>query len=62
MEKKARVSKTFAQPPAGSQPEREGTRMHGKPCGVRFASDEDFRKAHRKTGSLHAELFRRLAE
>jgi hypothetical protein len=34
----------------------------GKPSGTRTASDERFRKAHRKTSTLHAGLFRRLAE
>jgi hypothetical protein len=32
------------------------------PPNVRYASDEAFEKAHRKTTLLHAELFRRLAE
>jgi hypothetical protein len=36
--------------------------MNGKPAGVRYASDEQFKKAHRKTSALHAGLFRRLAE
>jgi hypothetical protein len=63
VEKKAtRVSKTVVQPPAGSMPEGGATRMNGKPSGVRFASDEEFRKAHRKTSAQHAGLFRRLAE
>lgn len=63
MEKKAtRASKTAVHPPAGSLPEGGGTRVNGKPSGVRFASDEQFRKAHRKTSAQHAGLFRRLAE
>jgi hypothetical protein len=33
-----------------------------KPSGIRYASDERFREAHRKTSALHAGLFRRLAE
>jgi hypothetical protein len=32
------------------------------PPNVRYASDEAFEQAHRKTTLLHAELFRRLAE
>jgi hypothetical protein len=30
--------------------------------GIRYASDERFREAHRKTTRLHAGLFRRLSE
>ncbi|HXM43853.1 MAG TPA: hypothetical protein VN924_21650 [Bryobacteraceae bacterium] len=33
-----------------------------KPAGSQYASPERFREAHRKTSSLHAGLFRRLAE
>jgi hypothetical protein len=33
-----------------------------QPARVRTASDEQFRKAQRKTSALHAGLFRRLAE
>jgi hypothetical protein len=33
-----------------------------KPPAIRYASDERFREAHRKTSALHAGLFRRLAE
>jgi hypothetical protein len=46
--------------PAG----RSGTedRADEKPPGIRYASDERFRAAHRKTSALHAGLFRRLAE
>jgi hypothetical protein len=35
---------------------------NGKPPAARHASDEQFKKAHRKTSKLHAGLFRRLAE
>jgi hypothetical protein len=37
-------------------------RGNGKPPAVRYASEEEFKKAHRKTNKLHAGLFRRLAE
>lgn len=51
-----------AQPPADSTPQDREVRVNGKPSGVRYASDENFRKAHKKTTRQHAELFRRLAE
>jgi hypothetical protein len=37
-------------------------RVEQKSPGVRYASDRQFREAHRKTSALHAGLFRRLAE
>lgn len=37
-------------------------RVHREPSNVRYATHERFSKAHRKTSSLHAGLFRRLAE
>jgi hypothetical protein len=54
--------KTVTQAPSGSKPEGDETRGNGKPSGVRTASDEQFKKAHRKTSTLHAGLFRRLAK
>jgi hypothetical protein len=39
----------------------EETRLNGSPA-VRYASEEQFRKAHEKTSKIHAGLFRRLAE
>jgi hypothetical protein len=33
-----------------------------KASDIRYASDQQFREAHRKTSALHAGLFRRLAE
>jgi hypothetical protein len=39
----------------------EETRLNGKPA-VRYASDEQFRKAQEKTSKDHAGLFRRLAQ
>jgi hypothetical protein len=44
----------------GQQPSEE-TRLNGKPA-VRYASDEQFRKAHEKINKTHAGLFRRLAQ
>jgi hypothetical protein len=52
--------KTVSKPPVPSAPEE--SHVNGKPCGVRYASDEQFKKAHQKTGTLHAGLFRRLAK
>ena len=40
----------------------EGGRVDQKPSEVRYASDQRFREAQRKTSTLHAGLFRRLAE
>jgi hypothetical protein len=48
--------------PVYSKPEREQARANGKSSSVRYASDEQFAKAHRKTSALHAGLFRRLAK
>jgi hypothetical protein len=39
----------------------ETPRKNGPPS-VRYASDEQFKKAHEKTSKLHAALFRRLAQ
>jgi hypothetical protein len=39
-----------------------GDRVIERPSNLRYASAERFREAHRKTSSLHAGLFRRLAE
>jgi hypothetical protein len=47
--------KVLAQQPS------EEARLNGKPA-VRYASDEQFRKAHEKTSKIHAGLFRRLAQ
>jgi hypothetical protein len=58
----SRDPKIVTQPPAASNPEDDETRGTGKPSGVRTASDEQFKKAHRKTSTLHAGLFRRLAK
>ncbi len=46
-----------ASPPASTEP-----KPNGKPVGIRYASKEQFAKAQRKTRTLHAGLFRRLAE
>jgi hypothetical protein len=39
----------------------EDTPKNGEPP-VRYATAEQFKKAHEKTSKLHAGLFRRLAE
>ena len=39
----------------------QDTRQNGKPA-VRYASDEQFSKAHKKALKTHAGLFRRLAQ
>ena len=36
--------------------------VNGKPSSVRTATEGQFRKAHRKTSTEHAGLFRRLAK
>ena len=52
--------KTAGQSPV-RQKDREG-RANEEASNMRYASDERFREAHRKTSTLHAGLFRRLAE
>lgn len=49
-------------PPTDSKPDGSEARVNGGPPAVRYASDEQFEKAHRKTSKLHAGLFRRLAK
>jgi hypothetical protein len=43
------------------KPQREAP-GNGEAPAVRYASGEVFKKAHGKTGKLHAGLFRRLSE
>jgi hypothetical protein len=50
--------KEVSPPPPGL--ERGEARVNGTPSGVRYASDEQFRKVQRKTSAQHAGLFRRL--
>ena len=52
--------KTTGQSPVGGK-DRED-RVIEEASNVRYASDQRFREAHRKTSALHAGLFRRLAE
>jgi hypothetical protein len=52
------LEKVVKQPP---KPESNAAE-NGKPPVVHYASDAEFKKAHRRTGKLHAGLFRRLAE
>jgi hypothetical protein len=52
--------KTAGQSPA--RREEKEDRVDEKVPGIRYASDERFKEAHRKTSALHAGLFRRLAE
>ena len=51
---------TAGQPPVSGK-DRED-RVNEKASNIRYASDQRFREAHRKTSTLHARLFRRLAE
>jgi hypothetical protein len=44
------------------EPKDRKGRENEKSSGIRYASDERFREAHRKTSTLHAGLFRRLSE
>jgi hypothetical protein len=39
-----------------------GARLNDNQSGIRYASEEEFKKAQRKTTKLHAGLFRRLAK
>lgn len=52
--------KTAAQ--SSIEPEDRKGRENGNSSGIRYASEERFREAHRKTTTLHAGLFRRLSE
>lgn len=47
---------------AGQSPVGKEDHVDEKAPGIRYASDERFREAHRKTSALHVGLFRRLAE
>lgn len=44
--------------PESVQPRVKGTQARG----IRYATDEQFKKAQTKTSTLHAGLFRRLAK
>jgi hypothetical protein len=57
-----RDPKTARKPHTGSKLEGGETRVSGRPSAVGTASNEQFKKAHRKTSTLHAGLFRRLAK
>jgi hypothetical protein len=46
---------------SGTTPAAEEMRQNEKPT-VRYASDEQFNKAHKKAMKVHAGLFRRLAQ
>jgi hypothetical protein len=52
--------KTTGQSPVSGK-DREN-RVNEKTFKIRYASDQRFREAHRKTSAVHAGLFRRLAE
>ena len=62
MEKEFTGKSKKAVPPTSSEPIAAEVPANGKPSGVRGASDEQFKKAQRKTSALHAGLFRRLGE
>jgi hypothetical protein len=48
--------------PLGTKQQGGEARGDEKSSEIRYASDELFERAHRKTSTLHAGLFRRLAE
>jgi hypothetical protein len=54
--------KDVPQPPLQPKSECGETPLNGPPPAIRYASDEKFEQAHRKTSTLHAGLFRRLAK
>ena len=63
MEKELTGEPETVSAPSGSPESESGeTRDNGTAAGIRYASDEQFQKAHRKTSALHAGLFRRLAK
>jgi len=59
MEKEVTRKRESVTPPP--QPASEETRTNGE-ASLRYATDEQFRKAHAKTRKAHAGLFRRLAQ
>jgi hypothetical protein len=52
--------KTSGHSPVSGKPGED--RANDKAPTIRYASNQRFTEAHRKTGTLHAGLFRRLAE
>jgi hypothetical protein len=48
--------------PQAAEPKIQEEQANGKTSGVRTASKQQFDKAHRKTSTQHAGLFRRLAK
>ena len=62
MKKEAAKKPKSVTPPERSEPETAEVRANGERSGVRYASDEQFKKAQSKTSTLHAGLFRRLAK
>jgi hypothetical protein len=58
MNEPTHISRSLAQ----SETEAAGVRVNGEPSGFRYASDDQFRKAHRKTSALHGGLFLRLSK
>jgi hypothetical protein len=60
MEKEVTREPNNVKPPA-TQPASVDAPTNGKHT-VRYASDEQFKKAHKKTSKAHAGLFRRLAQ
>jgi hypothetical protein len=52
--------KTTGQPPVSEKDCED--RVSEKPSNIRYASEERFKEAQRKTSALHAGLFSRLAE
>jgi hypothetical protein len=54
---------TVSPPPVPSAADSGKPRKNGTPSVIpQYASDEQFAKAHRKTSTQHAGLFRRLAK
>jgi hypothetical protein len=56
------TSKKLQFTPPAVEPRIRQTPVNEKTPPVRTASKEEFDKAHRKTSTLHAGLFRRLAK
>jgi hypothetical protein len=62
MDKKTSKDATPVPAEAPSNAKEEAPPVNGKPAGIRTASEEQFKKAQRKTSAQHAGLFRRLAK
>jgi len=63
VEKESTKTPSTVPPPVSPESASLASHANDIPAsGVRYATDEQFRKAQRKTSALHAGLFRRLSK